>query len=86
MFKQIKPQELQENTFDLLANKWALITAGTIKHHNTMTISWGGPGHLCNKDVAYIFIRPQRYTYQFTEKYDFFSLCFFEEQYRHVLR
>ncbi|MBN2893607.1 MAG: flavin reductase [Bacteroidales bacterium] len=84
--KIIQLDDLQENAVDLIANQWMLITAGTADNHNTMTASWGGIGHLWNKDVAYIFIRPQRHTYDFVEKNDFFSLCFFEEKYRNVLK
>lgn len=51
-----------------------------------MTASWGGVGHLWNKDVAFIFIRPQRYTYDFVEQNQFFSLSFFDEKYRDVLK
>ncbi|MBN2662760.1 MAG: flavin reductase [Bacteroidales bacterium] len=77
---------LKESATNLIANKWMLITAGTKEKHNTMTASWGGIGHLWNKDVAYIFIRPHRYTYDFVEQNDFFSLSFFEEKYRDVLK
>ena len=35
---------------------------------NTMTASWGGIGWLWNKPVAFVFIRPERYTYEFIEK------------------
>lgn len=84
--KTIQLKDLQKSAVDLIANQWMLITAGSDDNHNTMTASWGGIGHLWNKDVAYIFIRPQRYTYDFVEKNKFFSLCFFEEKYRNVLK
>ena len=86
MFKQIRTKNLKESAVDLVANQWMLISAGNENHHNTMTASWGGIGHLWNKDVAFIFVREHRYTYEFTEKYDKFSLCFFEEKYRDVLK
>ncbi|HSG68380.1 MAG TPA: flavin reductase, partial [Bacteroidales bacterium] len=56
---------------------WMLVTAGTKDDFNTMTAAWGGLGFLWNKPLAIIFIRPQRYTYGFVEKYDTFSLSFF---------
>ncbi len=62
-----------------------LITAGNIKSFNTMTASWGGLGVLWNKNVAFIFIRPQRYTYGFAERSGFFTLSFFGEEYRDAL-
>jgi len=62
-----------------------LITAGDDKGFNTMTASWGGLGVLWNKSVAFTFIRKQRYTYEFTEDNDLFTLCFFDEDYRNAL-
>ncbi|MBR5871453.1 MAG: flavin reductase [Clostridia bacterium] len=84
----ITPYELNENLFSLLDREWMLITArdpetGKI---NTMTASWGGFGILWNKPVAFVFIRPQRYTYEFTEKADGMTLSFFSEEYRDALK
>ena len=53
--------------------------------YNTMTASWGAMGELWNKDVCFCFIRPQRYTYEFTEKNELFTLSFFGEEYRKAL-
>ena len=50
-----------------------------------MTVSWGGIGELWNKDVCFVFVRPQRYTYEFMEKNDYFSLSFFGGEYKKEL-
>jgi len=84
-YKFISPFELNENTFDLLDNQWMLILAGNKEKHNSMTASWGGFGILWNKPVAFVFIRPQRYTLQFVEQNDYFTLNFFEEKWRSAL-
>ncbi|MBC7124160.1 MAG: flavin reductase family protein, partial [Bacteroidales bacterium] len=84
-YKFISPFELDENTFDLLDNQWMLILAGSKEKHNSMTASWGGFGILWNKPVAFVFIRPQRYTLQFVEQNDYFTLNFFEEKWRSAL-
>ncbi len=47
-----------------------------------MTISWGGLGTLWSKQVATIYVKPIRYTYQFLEKNDYFTITFFDKQYR----
>ncbi len=86
MLKQIQITELEQNIVDLIANQWMLISAGEERNHNTMTASWGGIGHLWNKDVVFIFVRDHRYTFQFIEKYDKFSLCFFDEKYHDILK
>jgi flavin reductase (DIM6/NTAB) family NADH-FMN oxidoreductase RutF len=85
MFREISPFEIGENAIDLIGEQWMLVTAGKKDSFNTMTAAWGGFGFLWNMPVAYIFIRPQRYTYQFTEKDDFFTLCFFDTAYRNAL-
>ena len=77
LFKEIKPTEIPGNVIQQIGYDWMLVTAGTIDHFNTMTAAWGGLGFLWNKPLAIIFIRPQRYTYEFVEKYDSFSLSFF---------
>lgn len=83
---EIQPEKLNENVFQLLGKDWMLITAGTIDAYNTMTASWGGMGVLWNRNVCFIVVRPQRHTYTFLEKNDFFTLSFFHEKYRDVLK
>ena len=75
----IAAEDLPENAIKLIGSEWTLITAGTRDSFNMMTASWGGLGALWNKPVAYIFVRPQRYTFEFVEKNDFFTLTFFDE-------
>lgn len=67
------------NTFN---KDWALVTAGTIDHYNTMTISWGGMGTLWSKPVATVYVKPCRFTHEFMEANDYFTVSFFSEQYR----
>jgi flavin reductase (DIM6/NTAB) family NADH-FMN oxidoreductase RutF len=85
MFQKIKPRDLTDNSFQLFYKDWTLIAAGTPNRYNMMTASWGGVGNLWNKRVVFIFIRPSRYTYEFTEASDVFTLNFFDEQYRDML-
>jgi flavin reductase (DIM6/NTAB) family NADH-FMN oxidoreductase RutF len=84
-FKLIKPTQIKENIIKLIGNDWMLITAGTPENYNTMTASWGCMGELWNKHVVFIFIRPQRFTYEFVEREDFFTCSFFDESYRGML-
>lgn len=85
-FKIIKSTEIPGNAIQQIGYDWMLITAGDKDHFNTMTAAWGGLGFLWKEPTATIFIRPQRYTYEFTEKYDTFSLCFFDESQRDALK
>jgi len=85
LFKSLSPEGLHENFFNLIKNDWMLVTAGKIGNFNTMTASWGSMGILWNKPIAICFIRPHRYTYEFAEKYDCFTLSFFDFKYREIL-
>lgn len=75
-----------ENAFELIGKEWMLVTAGTQNNFNTMTASWGGIGWLWNKPVAFIFIRPERYTHGFIEANDRLTLSFYGEDYRKALQ
>jgi flavin reductase (DIM6/NTAB) family NADH-FMN oxidoreductase RutF len=84
-FELIDPFELDDNVFRLIGMDWMLITAGSLDSLNAMTASWGGMGFLWNKKVCFCVVRPTRYTYNFMEKSDCFTLSFFDEEYRDVL-
>lgn len=75
-----------ENVWDLIGKQWMLITAGTDDNFNTMTASWGGIGWLWNKPVAFIFVRPERYTHKFIEQNENITLSFFTEDHRKTLQ
>ena len=85
-FKDIELAELQLNPFTKIGKEWMLVTAGDEASHNTMTASWGGMGVLWGKNVAFAFIRPQRYTKQSVDANDTFTLTFFDESYRDALQ
>lgn len=59
-----------------------LLTAEKEGKANTMTASWGGLGVMWGKNVSYTVIRPQRYTKEFIENSDTFSISFFEAAYK----
>lgn len=84
-FMAIEANKLTDNVFSLIGKDWMLITSGTVDSYNTMTASWGGMGYLWNKNVCFIFVRPSRYTFEFMEKNDNFSLTFFPEVWRNAL-
>lgn len=77
-FEKIEIKDLQINPFLSIGKDWMLITAGDSDKVNTMTASWGGVGVLWNENVVTAYIRPQRYTKQFVDQQDCFSLSFFD--------
>ena len=84
-FQPYPIEVLEMNPFTKLSKEWALVTAGNKSKCNTMTISWGGVGVLWGKNVVYIFIRDSRYTKEFIDNGDFFSISFLDEGYRNAL-
>ena len=84
-FQTLDPEVVQDNVFKLIGKDWMLITAGTRESFNTMTASWGGMGVLWDKKVCFAFVRPTRYTFEFLEKSEIYTLSFLEEQYRDIL-
>ena len=85
MFKTVDPKELKDNVFSLIGDQWMLITAGTGEDLNTMTASWGGLGILWGAPAATCYIRPQRYTKEFVDREEYFTLTFFGEEHRQAL-
>jgi flavin reductase (DIM6/NTAB) family NADH-FMN oxidoreductase RutF len=86
-FRKTTWEALDENAIRIIGKEWMLVGAGNKeKGFNMMTASWGGLGWLWEKPVSFIFVRPQRYTHEFTEREDYYTITFFEEQYKDVLR
>ncbi len=74
------------NPFKLIGKDWGVITAEKDGKINAMTASWGGMGVLWNKNVMNIYVRESRYTKEFLDAGDLFSVTFFDEKYRSSLK
>ena len=88
--REIPVSELNFNPFTLIGEDWMLVTAGNQESgYNTMTASWGHLGaiwgHGNGKATAVIYVRPQRYTKEFVDRESYFTLSFFDKQYRNAL-
>lgn len=84
-FQQIDLNALNENPFALIGKQWMAICAGDEVKCNAMTASWGGLGVMWGKNVAYVVIRPTRFTKEFVDANQRFALCFLPEHYRKEL-
>lgn len=84
--KEINIRDIKKSAVEMISDGWGLVTAGNEEKFNTMTVSWGGLGEIWGKDAVFIFIRPQRYTYEFIEKEEFFTLSFYGEEFRNALK
>ena len=88
--KKISIEEFMINPCEKIAKDWMTITAGnSLDEYNTMTASWGHIGsiwgHGGGKPSAVIYVRPSRYTKEFVDKNDYFSLSFFSKEYQNDL-
>ena len=84
--KEINIRDVKESPVELINDGWGLLSAGNKNGWNTMTVSWGAIGELWNKDVAIVFVRPQRYTKEFMDSSEYFTLCFFDKEYKKALQ
>lgn len=79
-FQEVKAKEFNQSPFQLIGNEWMLITAKKDGVVNTMTASWGGLGVMWNTNVAYAVIRKSRFTKEFVDAADSFSLSFLDHK------
>ena len=88
--KEIDVKQLQMNPMTLIAKEWMLVTAGNEEYgYNTMTASWGHLGsiwgHGGGLPTSVVYIRPQRYTKEFVDASERFSLSVLPDSYRKEL-
>lgn len=74
--REVSPRDWKISPFELIGKEWMLIAAEKDGVVNAMTASWGGFGHMWRLNAAFIVIRPQRFTREFVDAADFFSLNF----------
>lgn len=84
--KEVDVKSLDINPFTSIGDEWMLITAGDEASHNTMTASWGALGVIWGSPAATCYIRQSRYTKEFVDAGELFTLSFFDPaQYRRAL-
>lgn len=83
--RKIPIEEFEFHPFTLFAKEWALVTAQKGETVNTMTIGYGKLGTLWNRPVVTVYSRPQRYTTEFLNESEYFSVTVFPEEYRKQL-
>ena len=79
--------EITLPSFTAFDQGWFLVTAGDFasRRFNTMTVSWGFLGTMWSKPVAQVVIRPQRYTREFLDEFDTFTVSAFPASFRKAL-
>ena len=84
-FEKIELCDLHAEPFAMIGRQWMLVSAEKEGRVNTMTASWGGMGVMWGKDVAFVFLRPQRFTKEFVDAAGRFTLSFYGEEHRQAL-
>jgi flavin reductase (DIM6/NTAB) family NADH-FMN oxidoreductase RutF len=84
LFKQISPEEICDNfnIFELVGKDFYAITAGKIKHYNSMTGSGGCFRLFFKKPTTWCLFRKDRYTLEIIQKEQTYTLSFFPNEYK----
>ncbi len=77
-------QEFNENGFSWFRHA-LLLAAGDKQQSNAMTIGWGGVGTLWGKTAITIYVAEQRYTKDFMDRAEYFTVMAFPEDRNDVL-
>lgn len=81
-WKEIKPEALTWNPFERIGKGWLLVAAGDEAASNFMTVSWGALGIWWGHDAATIYIRQSRFTKEFLDKAETFTISALGEGYK----
>ena len=86
----MKTSEAAFAALDLFKSRWALVTAGNTDDFNTCTVSWGSMGTLWsrpgrNDAIVTVYLHPSRYTAEYMERNDLFTVSFFAPEYKEAL-
>lgn len=79
MFKKVSVYDLPFNVFQEINKNWMLISAKNAEGKvNTMTASWGAMGELWGKETVTAYIRQSRYTKEFVDASEYFTITLFD--------
>lgn len=87
MLREIKIEGFELPVYSLWANQWLLLASGDFnqRHFNAMTIAWGSLGCMWHKPFIQVVVRPGRYTHEFMERYDTFTVSSFPDDLKPAL-
>ena len=90
--KEVLIEDLKINPYTIFGKDWMALTAGDeLSGYNTMTISWGhigsiwDSGNKSNLPTIISYVRPSRYTKEFMDSHEYFTLSHFPEKYHKAL-
>ena len=83
-------REKAYRAFELFDRQWAIVTAGTMEHFNSCTLSWGSLGNIWGRDgktcpTVTVYVHPARYTSEFLRESEYFTVSFYPESCRQAV-
>ena len=81
-------QKWDENPFTFFKGQGLLLCVGDSTHNNAMTIGWGALGNIWRDtglNAVTVYVAEGRYTYEFMEKYDYFTVMAFDKEDARIL-
>lgn len=85
-WQEITPRDIEGNPVRMFADDWFELAAGNEGDMNLMTIAWGTLGQLWAKPVVIVYVSTSRYTYEYMEKNDYFTVTHFPASMRQKLQ
>lgn len=82
MFEKISIFDVNENAVKLFKIDNPIVVFGDINKHNGLTVAWGTLGCLWSKDIATVYVKPNRYSFEFANNCEYFSIVWFDESIR----
>lgn len=85
-WQPITARDIEGNPVRMFADEWFELAAGKEGDMNLMTIAWGTLGELWGKPVVTVYVSTSRYTYEYMEKNDYFTITHFPASMREKLQ
>lgn len=85
-WREIAPRDIKGNVVSLFADDWFEVAAGSKDSLNLMTIAWGSIGVLWNRPVVTVYVSTSRYTNEYLDSNDYFTITHFPPSMRQTLQ
>jgi flavin reductase (DIM6/NTAB) family NADH-FMN oxidoreductase RutF len=79
MFKKINAYEIEGNSIKLFKSDCPIVVFGNLDKHNGLTVAWGTLGCLWSKEIATVYVKPTRYSFDFANSCEYFTIMWFDE-------
>ena len=79
MFDKISAYEIEGNSIKLFKSDCPIVVFGDLKKHNGLTVAWGTLGCLWSKEIATVYVKPTRYSFEFANNCEYFTIMWFDE-------